>query len=375
MSASTLSASPALPAGRARTAPARSRAGERRPSWREEAGLVFTVAGAMFIVFVPASVLVSNRSSRALASFSAAIPLSWTICIGLQVVVLRIVRSGWHGRQLPLWLQYLCIAVTGSAFQIAVDGVVGRFAEAAGLGTDASWRFAVSAWISALVALYLVWEREGRSRHDAAARRLADVQQAQLRARRAIIDSQLRAVQARVDPQFFFDILDAIEVLYRRDAAGAEALFDELIVFLRAALPHVDGASSMLARELEIAASCIRIASLMGGRESRLEVDVPDDLKRVAFPAGILLPLLQGALDAAPAEKALAVEVRARLDTEGGRSSVVVLVAAPAAPTESVCARVRESLHALFGDSASLECQQRDAARVDTTVVLPHDEP
>jgi hypothetical protein len=375
VTASSLAAPPALATAPARPATTLSGAGERRPSWREETGLVLTVVGAMVIVFVPASVIVSNASPEALTSFAAVMAVSWTVCVILQVTVLRVVRSGPRGRPLPLWLQYLAVAVLGCVYKVTVDGVSGRFAEAAGLGTDDSWRFAVSAWISALVALYLVWEREGRARHDAAARRLADVQQAQLRARRAIVDSQLRAVQARVDPQFFFDILDAIEAFYRHDVARAEALFDELIVFLRAALPHVDGASSMLARELEIAASCVRIASLMTGRECRLDVDVPVDLMRLPFPAGVLLPLLQGALDAAPAAGAIVAEVRARLDSEGGCSSVVLLVAAPAAPAASVCASVRESLYALFGGSASLACEQRDAARVDTTVVLPHDEP
>jgi hypothetical protein len=375
VSASTLAVPPALPAAPVRPATTLPRAGERRPSWGDEASVVLTVVGAMFIVFIPASVLVSNASPWALASFSATAIVSWILCVLLQVAVLRVVRGGPRGRPLPLWLQYLCVAVPGCVYEISVDGLIGHFAEAAGLGTNDSWRFAVAAWISALVALYLVWEREGRSRHDAAARRLADVQQAQLRARRAIVDSQLRAVQARVDPQFFFDILDAIEAFYRSDAARAEALFDELIVYLRAALPHIDGASSMLARELEIAASCFRVASLMAGRECRLDVDVPADLKRLSFPAGVLLPLLQGALDAAPADGALLAELRVRVASEDGRSSVVVLVAAPAAPAAAVCAGVRESLYALFGDSASLTCEQRDTARVDTTVVLPHDEP
>ena len=374
MSVSSLAAAPSVAPARARQATTLVGAREQRRPWRDEARLVVTVVGAMIMVFVPASVAVSNAPPWALFSFAAVIAANWTVCVIVQLAALRIVRSGVRGAPMPLWLQYLCVAVAGGVYQLTTDVVSGPFAEAAHLGTHDSWRFAVSAWISALDALYVVWEREGRSRHDAAARRLADVQQAQLRARRAIVDSQLRAVQARVDPQFFFDILDAIEALYRVDVARAEALFDELIVFLRSALPHVDGASSTLARELEIAASSVRIASLMAGHEYQLDVDVPADLMRLSFPAGVLLPLLHGALDASPTADAR-IAVRAWLDREGGRSSVVVLVAAPTAPSAAVRARVRESLHALFGDSASLACEQRDAARTDTTVVLPHDEP
>ena len=67
-------------------------------------------------------------------------------------------------------------------------------------------------------------------------------------ARRRLVEAQLQAMQARVDPQMFFDTLDTVQRLYTSDPRRAEGLLDELIVFLRAALPRLRTASSTLAQ-------------------------------------------------------------------------------------------------------------------------------
>jgi hypothetical protein len=58
-------------------------------------------------------------------------------------------------------------------------------------------------------------------------------------ANRNLLDSQLAAAHAVVDPESIFQKLDAIERIYGEDPARADALLDELIVFLRAAIPQL----------------------------------------------------------------------------------------------------------------------------------------
>ena len=56
-------------------------------------------------------------------------------------------------------------------------------------------------------------------------------------AARAAADARLESVRHRVDPGFLVQALEDIERTYQGDPAGADARLDELIEFLRAAIP------------------------------------------------------------------------------------------------------------------------------------------
>ena len=346
-----------------------------QPTWRDEFRMLATVTGAMAIVFLPAAWIVVGVSIP-FAIFGLAVTADWAIAVGVQIALLRALRSGGPGTRPPYVLQFLAIAAAGVTVKWLLDGWVGPLTVDVGLASAVGWRFVVGAWTDMLVALYLVYEREGRSRHALAARRLAEVQSAQVRARRELVDVQLRAVQARVDPQFFFDTLDAIEALYRCDAARAEALFDELVVFLRTALPHVDSASSVLARELALAESCLRIETLASGRECRLVAEISAGLMRSPFPAGVLLPLLQGSMAAARELAGFAIDLHAEVVRSGpGDAAIRMQLTVPRAPSTATFESVRVSLHALFGEAATLSLRPAGPDRLDLIVSLPHDLP
>ena len=76
-------------------------------------------------------------------------------------------------------------------------------------------------------------------RHEEAVARLAVAQAAQREAGRRIVQSRLQAVQARIDPQLLFEMLDAVRRSYAVDPQRAERLLDELTSFLRSALPRL----------------------------------------------------------------------------------------------------------------------------------------
>jgi len=364
----------AWPAGRAGGA-AGWHADVIQPPWADEIRLMLTALGAVTIVFLPAALAVVETPTLAFVEFSLAVTVDWTACIFLQVVILRLMRRRPPQSRLPLIVQFLVVAAVSVAVKLLSDVFVGPYTERAGMGGSEDWRFAVASWTSVLVGLYMVVEREGRSRHALAARRLAEVQRAQVRARREVVDGQLRAMQARVDPQFFFDTLDAIEALYLHDVVRAEALFDELVVFLRAALPHVDASSSVLAREIALAESCTRVDALARGHPRQFRAEVPPELMRLPFPAGVLLPLLQGALVATGDPAEVDVSLRAELvgDGEGAGSAMRLVVSAPHLPPAATFERVEASLRALFGDAAALRVVPAPSDRFEIIVSLPHD--
>ncbi|MEO8524739.1 MAG: histidine kinase [Caldimonas sp.] len=345
--------------------------GDVEPSLREEIRLVLSISFAVIAIFGPAAALVVGVGSIDLLAWLSILCLNWVGSVGAQVVALRSTRRAWGRRRGRLAGQFAVAAAVGAALHMTVvNALISPWSQRLGLIGDEQFSLA-AVLTSILAAAYLVWERELRSRQRRADRRLASIQQAQLAARRSVVDAQLRAVQARIDPPFFFVTLDAIESLYRSDIRRAEAAFEELITFLRAALPTVDGRSTVLARELDLAAACVRIHALTGRDGCALHVDIAESLRRRPFPAGILLPLVRGALEAAKDPVELRVSVGA--DKSGVAPSFTLTIAAPAAPGNDVFATVRESLCALFGTSATLVCASR-LAGVDITLALPREE-
>jgi LytS/YehU family sensor histidine kinase len=89
----------------------------------------------------------------------------------------------------------------------------------------------------ALGILIYVWLRNARRASEALAR--AEIERSD--AERKLVTSQVEAVEAEVDPGFVFSTLETIENTYDRDRAAADAMLDELIAFLRAAIPKVRG--------------------------------------------------------------------------------------------------------------------------------------
>ena len=83
----------------------------------------------------------------------------------------------------------------------------------------------------------LIYARLRNSRLAAQALARAEIERSE--ATRKLLDSQLAAAHAVVDPEAVFGKLDAIERIYDEDPARGDALLDELIVFLRAAIPQL----------------------------------------------------------------------------------------------------------------------------------------
>jgi len=95
-----------------------------------------------------------------------------------------------------------------------------------------------------LGTLVYIWLRNSRRATQALAK--AEIERAE--AERRLIASQVEAMEAEVDPSFVFSTLEAIESTYGYDRAAADAMLEELIAFLRAAIPKVREAESIEVR-------------------------------------------------------------------------------------------------------------------------------
>ena len=192
---------------------------------------------------------------------------------------------------------------------------------------------------------------------------------------RRMVESRLQAMQACIEPQFLFDTLGDIERLHRQEPRIAIRLIDELIVYLRAALPHLRESTSTVAKEAGLALAWFNIRRLRAGSGPALEIDVGTDADAARLPPMILLPLVDHLLGDPSRHPCAALRIVAHARDRRLR---IVLTLRGAAPNRvgraaDTLEGVRERLALLYGEAATLA--QGDAAPDAVTVTLdvPHE--
>jgi len=205
---------------------------------------------------------------------------------------------------------------------------------------------------------------------QAAIRRMHAAESARAAAQRRTIESQLQALQARIEPRFLFDTLARVRDLYEADAARASRMLDELIAYLRAALPHLRESASTLGREVELARAWLAIVAARADDGPRLDVDLEADTGNAPVPAMLLLPLVERAL-AAAGEGVTRVRLAALRSERRLRIELNVDSSSPGAEVaQSGIELLRERLRALFADAASIDWRSRPGG-IAAAIELP----
>ena len=330
------------------------------------AGLLAFAAPATYFA---STYLVSLRDPTGWVVLTGAL---WLLAYAIELWCLLLVfgyvslRTGPAGRLGRFTWHLLCACAAVACVELLTRGRVRFFVE---MGTNPSelilhlYTFSYS-FVVAL--LYFSHLRSGQA-HEAAAARLAAAQAAQRDARRRLVGSRLQALQARIDPRMLFDLLDKLRRGYETDPASAESLLDELVAFLRAALPRLRSASSSLAREAQLAQAYARLRALAGESEVTLALAISADALHARFPPGVLLPLLDNALRSRAGPCRIGVTCQAR--------QCRLVLELPAMPSPDTLERVRTLLSDLYADAAELAAGAASggSGAVEIVVILPYE--
>jgi hypothetical protein len=216
----------------------------------------------------------------------------------------------------------------------------------------------------AMALLFFAHLQRGRAHEDAAAR-LAMTQAAQRELRRRSAEAQLKGLQARIDPQLLFDMLDEVRRCYACDAARAEQALDEFVAFLRAALPRLRRASSSVSGETDLVQAYARLRAIVAATDIHLRLSIDPDAADARFPPGVLLPLLGDVLrhGSDPCE----------LTASRSGSECRIAMKLPSHPSQATVDRVRSLLDDLYPSSAALRCESRAEECVDVVIRVPYE--
>ncbi len=228
-------------------------------------------------------------------------------------------------------------------------------------------------WASIIVFIYV-----NRRSALAESARVSTAQVEHARARRSVLESRLQALQARVEPQFLFNTLAKVRDLYNDNSEKGGRLLEDLIVYLRAALPGLRDSTSTLEQELKLVAAYLSIVRAHLGDRFTVDIDAPHmpALGAVAVPPMMLLPLVDHVLDAVSASPGAHRVIRVAARATSGRLRVEIGATGGnlvAGVSQDIMLEIRDRLRALYADGGMLDLESSNALGVRVVMEIPYE--
>ena len=209
--------------------------------------------------------------------------------------------------------------------------------------------------------------------------RLARSELVALERDKQIAETQLKLLQAQIEPHFLFNTLGNVVSLISSDPAAARRTLENLTTLLRSTLKRTRAEATALGDELDILRSYLDIQRIRMGDRLSYRIEADDALRSERLPPMLLQPLVENAVvhGLAPLENGgeitihvsatcaeLVIDIRdsgARLQPVNGSAHAV---------GGTGLTNVRARLAALYGGSASVTLSG-DTTRTTATLKLP----
>jgi two-component sensor histidine kinase len=189
-------------------------------------------------------------------------------------------------------------------------------------------------------------------------------------------DAQLRALQAQVNPHFFFNSLNSVRALIFEDREAAAHMIDQLANLMRHALQSSQHATVPLAAELEAVRAYLAIEQSRFEERLRVSFDIPPGLELVRVPPMALQTLVENAVKYGVEASADGGDIRIAARRGAGMDTLQIEVAntgrlrSASGSTGIGLRNARQRLQLACGERASLElCEQ--AGWVYATIHVP----
>jgi CHASE1-domain containing sensor protein len=225
-----------------------------------------------------------------------------------------------------------------------------------------------------LHAVYITRDITGRKLAENT--RLEEQQVRRMSAERELVATQLRMLQAQIEPHFLFNTLANVISLIDKEQNSAKTMLQHLTNSLRLALERSREDISTLEQESEMLRDYLSIFKMRLGPRLDFIIEIPDELLKLPFPPMLLQPLV---------ENAVKHGIEPKID--GGRISVKAIkingllrlsvsdtglgFSDPMNADGLGLENVRARLHALYTVGAGLVLEQNMPCGATATIEVP----
>jgi hypothetical protein len=216
------------------------------------------------------------------------------------------------------------------------------------------------------------------------ARRLGEAEATRERMARATAESELRLLQAQVEPHFLYNTLANLRFLVQTGSADALKMTDALIEYLRTSVPDMRAQHVTLGREVDHAHHYLEIMQMRMSGRLRFAIDVPESLRDVPLPPLTLLTLVENAVKhgVGPLIEGGTIVVRAALEGEEVRVEVsddgagLRSVSTSGMPSTGAGLRnIAGRLQLVYGTASRLELTENQPRGTRAALVFPRSLP
>jgi Histidine kinase len=109
--------------------------------------------------------------------------------------------------------------------------------------------------------------------------------------------AKLSLLHAQVEPHFLYNTLGSAKYLIGSDPVRAEAMLDNLILYLRNSLPRGEDTPSTLGEEVARTRAYLDILKIRMGERLQVNIEVPQTLMATPFPTMMLQTLVENAIN------------------------------------------------------------------------------
>ncbi|RYZ03387.1 MAG: sensor histidine kinase, partial [Comamonadaceae bacterium] len=209
-------------------------------------------------------------------------------------------------------------------------------------------------------------------------------------------EAKLKLLEAQLEPHMLFNTLANLRVLITLDPPRAVAMLDRLNGYLRATLGGSRATQHPLEDEFARLADYLALMAVRMGPRLRSTLDLPDDLRAVQVPPLLLQPLVENAIrhGLEPQVEGGELQVSARRESRADGPWLLLRVTDTGAglPSDAQAAdhdsgravngangatsgfgltQVRERLHTLHGERASLRLTPRPGGGTCALIAFP----
>ena len=188
-------------------------------------------------------------------------------------------------RNLPKWLPRTVLRLIGIVFAILISAT---FA-----GPDDFSKFAFTALLFApwIAIGAILRQRDETSRQQAMK---FELERSEFERRES--DARLRLLQAQVEPHFLFNTLANVQALVDSGSPQASKVLNNLIAYLRAAVPRMQSQSAALAEEVELVRAYLELMQMRMPDRLQYAIHVDPAAARQYCPPMTLLTLIENAV-------------------------------------------------------------------------------
>lgn len=201
-------------------------------------------------------------------------------------------------------------------------------------------------------------------------KRTATAEATLLQAQRQTAEARFEALQAKINPHFLFNTLNAIASLIRLAPVKAERAVEQLSRLFRYTLRHAGKGLVLLSEELHMVRAYLDLEALRFDERLSYTIHTSGDLEQAMIPALLVQPLVENSVKYAISPRNEGGSIAIYADVEEGSCRILVKDNGPGwqdSPSESGHGlnNIRERLYLAFGDDSEVHIREHDGVEVE----------